>query len=120
MSIPTLRNALNDTAAQIRRIEAEAQRLLLLKNDPRGYKAAMREKCFLLEELPGLAAPELTDVDPGLRGRIGAALAEFARKAGQALSLESVFYMYALLYPEDYQDGQPNDLERFIAEMERV
>ena len=43
---------------------------------------------------------------------------DFARRAGMALSLESIFFMGALLYPEDYQDGDRNDLERFLDRFE--
>jgi len=43
-----------------------------------------------------------------------AGLADFARRAGQAMDLGSIFYMTALLYPEDYVAGEKNDLERFL------
>ena len=43
-----------------------------------------------------------------------AGLEDFARRAGMALQLESIFFMGALLYPDDYEAGDPNDLERFL------
>ena len=59
-----------------------------------------------------------TSLDPKLvlllKNQIGA----FSFSAGKALDLGSVFYMKALLYPEDYADGDNNDLENFIVQLE--
>jgi len=44
-------------------------------------------------------------------------LKRFADSADNALSLDSVFYMSALLYPEDYHEGEANDLELFAEEL---
>jgi hypothetical protein len=61
------------------------------------------------EILQQLAEDAARAIQEGLR--------RFARSAGTALSLNSVFYMSALLYPEDYCEGEPNDLEAFLEEL---
>ncbi len=38
-------------------------------------------------------------------------LERFAENASRALSIGSVFYMYALLYPDNHIKGEPNDLD---------
>lgn len=103
-----------DAAGRIRELEAKAGRLLHESGDTAGHRRLLTEKCLLLEALPD-------DVDAGLDGSdtpdaaaFAAGLEDFARRAGLALQLESIFFMGALLYPDDYQDGEPNDLERFL------
>lgn len=44
-------------------------------------------------------------------------LARFTASAENALALDSVFYMSALLFPDEYRDGEPNDLELFRDEI---
>uniref|UniRef100_I2Q3W9 Uncharacterized protein n=1 Tax=Desulfovibrio sp. U5L TaxID=596152 RepID=I2Q3W9_9BACT len=112
-------------ARHIRELEAEALRVLHGAGDTAAHRAGLTRKCLVLEALPEDAAGALKDAS-GASGPVDAAdvaafatgLESFAHRAGQALSLESVFFMGALLYPEDYQEGQPNDLERFLDRFE--
>ncbi|WP_243310753.1 hypothetical protein [Fundidesulfovibrio agrisoli] len=107
---------LGDTAADIRRLEAEAAEALHGRADKTAHRELMLEKCELLADLPENAQDALGAEASTPEGRRLLTGAEgFARRANQALDLESIFYMSALLYPDDYQDGDPNDLERFIA-----
>ena len=108
-----------DAARRVRELEAAASRALHEQGDTAAHRAELTQKCLVLEALPEEAA--------GLAGSGGdaegaavfvAGLEDFARRAGMALSLESIFFMGALLYPEDYQDGDPNDLERFLGRFE--
>ncbi len=46
-------------------------------------------------------------------------LERFAQNASQALAIGSVFYMYALLYPDNHVKGEPNDLELLAEEIQR-
>ena len=106
---------LGDTAADIRRLEAEAAEALHGRADKAAHREMMLEKCELLADLPENAQDALGAEASTPEGRRLLTGAEgFARRANQALDLESIFYMSALLYPDDYQDGDPNDLERFI------
>ena len=102
---------LGESAARIRELEAEAQRVV--DKDPEAYKDLLKDKCRELKALPERAAPHLEEL--GERGlAIGEELEDFAGRASMALNVDSVFFMYALLYPEDYKPGEPNDLEVFI------
>lgn len=106
-------------ARDIRRIEVEAGEALYGRGDTARHRALLTEKCETLVALPDTVGPLL----PGAGGdapKLKAGLEDFARRANQALDLESIFYMAALLYPEDYADGDPNDLERFLAEFDVV
>lgn len=102
---------LTDAAQRIRALEAEARKALYEDGDQAKYRALMAEKCELLVELPdnAMALSGGSQADA-----LRAQLASFAQRAGQALDLDSVFYQAALLYPDDYEDGQDNDLEAFI------
>jgi len=102
-----------ETAKAIRVLEAEAGKALHEENDPDTHRAKMIEKCELLADMPDKAAALLQGGGPEAASLLSS-LKDFARRANSALDLESIFFMSALLYPEDYQDGDPNDLERFL------
>ena len=59
-----------------------------------------------------------TSLEPELAQLLKNQTGAFSFSAGKALDLNSVFYMSALLYPEDYADGDTNDLENFIIQLE--
>ena len=107
---------LEERARDVRRIEQQALSELERKNT-QGYRDEMRRKAELLAGLPKASIP-LADGLPEDAGQaIQEGLWRFARNAGNALSLGSVFYMSALLYPEDYREGEANDLELFLEEL---
>ena len=108
------------TAREIRRLEAAAAKALHEDGDTAGHRKLLTDKCLALEALPEETAAVLEASDAGGAAAFAAGLEDFARRAGMALSLESIFFMGALLYPEDYQDGAPNDLERFLDHFEAV
>jgi hypothetical protein len=112
-------------ARHIRELEAEALGALHGAGDTAAHREGLTRKCLILEALPEEAAGVLAAAKDGPQApdaadvaAFTAGLESFAHRAGQALSLESVFFMGALLYPEDYQEGQPNDLERFLDRFE--
>ncbi|EFL50078.1 conserved hypothetical protein [Solidesulfovibrio fructosivorans JJ]] len=105
-------------AGDIRRLEAEAASALHEAGDTAGHRKYLTDKCLTLEALSEEAADVLADADTDGVTAFTAGLEDFARRAGMALSLESIFFMGALLYPEEYQDGDLNDLERFIDRFE--
>ncbi|MBU1002134.1 MAG: hypothetical protein KKE73_06390 [Proteobacteria bacterium] len=108
---------LDDIAVQIRTLEAEAEILLHTHNDPDGSEANMRRKAELLSEIPEVLEPLLGDLDGELRAKVESGADGFAQRGMMALNQGSVFWMRNLLYPDDYEQGQPNDLERFISEL---
>ena len=111
-------DVVREAAGRIREIEAEAGRLLHEAGDKAGYVQLMTEKCLVLEGLPDEADEALEGSAADGSGALLSGLEDFARRAALALQLESPFFMSALLYPEDYRDGDLNDLERFIDRFE--
>lgn len=100
-------------------IEADAQAKLHDQNDPDGYRQAMSAKAELLAALPAAALPHLDDLPMEMRPMVEHRLDMLASSAKRSLEIGSVFFMSALLYPEDHQAGEPNDLERWLHDLER-
>ena len=107
---------LEERANDVRRIEGQALHELEQKNT-QGYRDGMRRKAELLAGLPKTSIPLFSGLSEDAAQVIQEGLWRFARNAGNALSLDSVFYMSALLYPEDYREGEANDLEIFLQEL---
>lgn len=107
-------DAARQAAERVRELEARAGEALHAKGDAAGHRELMIEKCQTLADLPEIVEPLLGKSPGPAAEEFLAGLAEFARRAGQALDLGSIFYMSALLYPEEYAQGDPNDLERFV------
>ncbi|MYL84722.1 hypothetical protein GTA51_16535 [Desulfovibrio aerotolerans] len=103
-----------DGAGRIRELEAAASRVLHENGDAPGHRKLMTEKCLVLEALPEAVEEALAGDESAGAAALLAGLEDFARRAGMALQLESIFFMGALLYPDDYEAGDPNDLERFL------
>jgi len=108
-----------EAAQRIRALEAEALAALHEKNDPAAHRAGMTKKCLVLEALPEEAEARLPDPATPDTAAFAAGWRISPSGPACALSLESIFFMGALLYPDDYQDGQPNDLERFLDRSKR-
>jgi hypothetical protein len=107
---------LEERAHDVRRIEGHALHELERQNI-QGYRDGMRRKAELLAGLPKASLPLISGLSGDAARAIQAGLWRFARNAGNALSLNSVFYMSALLYPAEYREGDPNDLEAFLEEL---
>jgi hypothetical protein len=110
---------LQSAAEQIRRIEKEAREALYVGDDPETYRQKLQEKTMLLMELSELAEPFCDGMAEDARAELEAGLNSFEKRASQAWELSSIFYMSALLYPDDYNEGEPNDLEQFIDRLRR-
>lgn len=109
---------LQAAALRIRELEAEANRSLYRFGDEKTYRLKLAEKTELLIGLPKALEYRLQELEPDLRSLLEKRLQRFFRNAAQAKRIDSVFYMSALLYPEDYKEGQRNDLENCIAFLE--
>ena len=107
-----LKAYLEDAADRVRNIETRAAAALKTQGQA-AYEEAMREKAELLAGLSGDAGGRFPDLDEPLAAR----LRRFSASARRSLDIGSVFFMSALLYPEDYREGEPNDLERFAGEL---
>ena len=103
---------LEEAAATVRRLEAEAEAVLAGEGQA-AYVEKMRAKArFLLGLADG--AQSLTAALGEEGEAIHARLRKFSASAKASLSFDSVFFMSALLYPEDHRAGEPNDLEAYI------
>lgn len=92
-------------------------RALIESGDAEGYRTAMREKAELLATLDKEGGVHLAALPDALREKAREGLHGFAAGAANALSINSVFYMSALLYPDEPKPGEPNNLERFRDEL---
>jgi len=100
-----------------KKLESDARFALYEKKDEVAYRQLMRERAERLADLEDESKDALNGVSESLYTEVSAALNRFSRGAQNALELDSVFYMSALLYPDDYQAGQPDNLERLIARL---
>lgn len=109
---------LEKTSANVKRLEAEGDAALESEGQ-RAFQIKLEEKAEILAEL-GEKAWKLTEkVDGELGNEIARKLEQFSMSASAALRIGSVFFMTALLYPEDHKPGEPDDLENYIAELKR-
>jgi hypothetical protein len=99
-------------------LEAEAMRCVEA-GDTQSYIAGMRAKAELLAELGEDVKPLLAPLPGELRFKLALELDRFASGARTALRLNSVFYMSALLYPDEHREGMPDNLMAFIGRLER-
>ena len=112
-----LRQCVSNVAQQVAALEKEARQILQTNYNEETYRDVMRQKAALLASLSTLATPVTAQLPATeTNNRIKERLESFSQSASNALNLNSVFYMSALLFPEDHQEGTPNDLELFIAE----
>lgn len=107
---------LEEKSAQVRQLETEGDAVL----DTEGqlaFQAKLEEKAELLASL-GEKSWKLTEALGGELGdEASRKLDQFSMSASTALRIGSVFFMTALLYPENHAPGEPNDLEVYIDEL---
>lgn len=110
---------IEDKIAQSAAIEARAKTLLHDNADQEGYRQAMVSKAQLLANLARDAAPKLMSLPVSMRPAIEHRLDMFSQSAKRSLEIGSVFYMSALLYPDEHKPGEPNNLELWLADLKR-
>ena len=100
---------------------AEAQALARLDaGDTPGHNEHMRLKAELLAAMAEDAKPLLEPLPGETRFNYALALEGFSASARMSLRLNSIFYMSALLYPDDHKPGQPDNLILCIEHMEKM
>ena len=122
-------HALNPALTQLTRwlrqrhdqvIQAEAKALQYLDaGDAPSHNACMRQKAELLSTMAEDAKPMLEFLPGELRFNLAMALEKFSSSARMALRLSSIFYMGALLYPDDHKKGEPDNLVLCIERIEK-
>lgn len=102
--------------ARIKSLEGKI-RAAVQADDDAAYKALLLEKAEFLADLSENGARYLGALPEGAAAFAQERLEDFSAGASRALELDSYFYMSALLYPEEHQEGQPNDLEAFAGSL---
>ena len=88
--------------------------------DTPGHNELMRRKADLLAAMAEDAKPLLAPLPGEARFNFALALESFSASARMSLRLNSVFYMSALLYPDNHRPGQPDNLTLCIERMEKL
>lgn len=110
--------ALENSHEQMASCETAAYKALD-KGDTSEYIGKMRDKAILLAELNDNLERLFSDNDSPFWENVKKRIADFSRNANLALDLDSVFFMSALLYPEDHVKGEPDNLLRLIMEIRK-
>lgn len=106
-------NWLEDRHDQIMACETGALEALHA-NKVEAYREGMKQKAQMLAALAREALPLLKELPPDLRAEVETSLEKFSASAQNSLGLNSVFYMSALLYPDNYKTGEPDNMALFI------
>lgn len=119
-SAPALINWLGKISAQVNAFE-EKGRKNVSAGEQEKYIEIMREKAQLLSSLEEAANPYLANIDDNeVLNYAKQELGAFSRNARKALEIGSVFFMSALLFPDDHQPDEPNNLELFIDKLNKL
>lgn len=110
---------LEKTNADVLRLEAEGEEALQTGGQ-RDFQIKLEEKAKILSALGEKAWKYSEKIEGALGAEISTRLEQFSTSAGAALRIGSVFFMTALLYPEDHKPGEPNDLETYIEELRQL
>ena len=108
---------LSERCEFLRNLENEAERELQINKDTDKYRALMNQKALFLQALPEEAEKHAANLSGEAVDFALERLDQFAANASVALRLNSVFYMSALLYPDDHKKGDPNNLDRLAASL---
>ena len=113
---------LEEASSDVLDKEMQAKACLVEADYADAYKNLMIAKAEIIRQLPQEFQQAFPGKDPAVRAaweRIMSRLRDFAAGAENALAVGSPFYMSALLYPDEHQPGEPNNLELLIAELKR-
>nr|WP_321257512.1 hypothetical protein [uncultured Pseudodesulfovibrio sp.] len=110
---------LEKTNVDVIRLEAEGEEALQ-NGGQRDFQIKLEEKAKILSALGENAWKYSEKIEGALGAEISTRLEQFSTSAGAALRIGSVFFMTALLYPEDHKPGEPNDLETYIEDLRQL
>ncbi len=109
---------LRDRADTIRDLEAQAKQELETRGDKDVYDRLLQQKAQLISYLPEELPQEAHSLPPGQKNLVLSELDSMRSRAQQALQLQSPFFMALLLYPQDYREGEDNELESLLRQLE--
>ena len=110
---------LRNRHAEVMATEAQALARLDAGDTP-GHNELMRRKAELLAAMAEDAKPLLEPLPGEARFNYALALEGFSASARMSLRLNSIFYMSALLYPDDHKPGKPDNLTLCTDSMEKL
>lgn len=110
-----LKEYLMQTAAQIHALETKKKQAITTENKQE-YLSAVREKAAILSKLHENAQKQDMKAVKNAKD-ILSALQVFSSSARQALAVNSPWFMSELLYPENYQENDPNNLDKLIEKL---
>jgi hypothetical protein len=114
-SAAALADWLEERHRSIRDCELRARASLYDDGDEAAFRALMAERAKQIAALDVDSAPLVAALPDSLRGAVADTLADFSAGARTAFRIGSVFYMSALLYPDEHKQGEPDNLQRLIA-----
>lgn len=110
-----LKEFLVQTAAQIHNLEARKKQAVAAENRQE-YLDCVREKAAVLSKIYDNAKKQDMTAVKNTKEMLSA-LQGFSASAKQALAVNSPWFMSELLYPEDYQENAPNNLDKLIQKL---
>ncbi|MFH1914216.1 MAG: hypothetical protein ABIK45_08075 [Pseudomonadota bacterium] len=109
---------LEKRAVRVRELEREGDAALAAEGQF-AFQVKAEAKAELLASLSADAWKYTERLDGDEGTEVARRLEQFSTSASTALRIGSVFFMTALLYPEDHNPGEPNDLETLIEGLKR-
>ncbi|OBQ54071.1 hypothetical protein SP90_06290 [Halodesulfovibrio spirochaetisodalis] len=113
-------SVLSEEAEKVGKLESLAEELVQDSTNLQRYRAVLEEKARVLAGLAQRARPITKKMPEEDAAPLQHMLNKFSQSAATSLRIGSPFYMSALLYPQDHQQGQPNDLEIFIEQLRQM
>jgi hypothetical protein len=107
---------LEHISAEVKRIEADGESAMA-EGGQTAFQACLEKKAKLLGGLAENAWVLVERLPNEQADGVARKLEQFSMSASTALRLGSVFFMTALLYPEDHKPGEPNELDLYIEEL---
>ncbi|XXJ20068.1 hypothetical protein ACR42D_11100 [Desulfovibrio caledoniensis] len=115
-ALPELITFLENISADVKRIEADGE-TAMAEGGQTAFQACLEKKAKLLAGLAKNSWVLVERLSNDEADGVARRLEQFSMSASTALRLGSVFFMTALLYPEDHKPGEPNDLDAYIEEL---
>ncbi len=109
-----------EVAENIHTYENDAKKALT-EDNTKLYIDLMRKKALLLSSLAmEIPNKNMKSIPANAQVLVIKKLSSFSQSAQNAIQLDSVWYMSQLLFDEDYKDGEPNNFDLFLQELESI
>ncbi len=118
--VDELATFLEDKAQYIRSLETSAHTALHEAKDHARYRELLLQKATLLQMLAQDAEVHVAALPEVIAQAVRERLERFVLSASNALRIDSIFYMSALLYRENHKEGEKNDLECYADEVRHI